>query len=81
MLYEIELTNEAATHHSVRICEGPDAPAGVVPASVIKYAETLAGHTGPGTEIRIGLTMVTRLDEDGVTENPWTCWLLHRYPS
>lgn len=76
-LYEIELINEAADHHHIRICEGPDAPAGEVPASVTAYAAMLRSHTGPGTEVNIGLTMLTRLDENGVTANAWTCWLTH----
>jgi hypothetical protein len=37
----------------------------------------LRSHTGPGTEVNIGLTMLTRLDENGVTANAWTCWLTH----
>ena len=74
-LYEIETCNAATDYFHSRVVDGPDAPAGEVPPSVRRHAEMLALIAGHGTEVRIGLTRLVTLDDDGVTNDAWTCWL------
>lgn len=75
MLYEIELVNPASDHYHSRVVEGPDAPAGEVPASVRRYADLLASIAGHDTEVKIGMARLVTLDDNGVTNDAWTVWL------
>ena len=74
-LYEIELSNEALDYWDSRVVEGPDAPAGEVPASVLRYADMLSRVAGQNSDIRIGATRLVTLDDRGVTSSAWTCYL------
>lgn len=50
-------------------------PAGEVPESVMRYATMLGRIAGHDSEVRVGLTRPVQLDEHGVTNDAWTCWL------
>lgn len=73
--YEIEVVNAASDYYRSQVCEGPDAPAGEVPESVMRYATMLGRIAGHDSEVRVGLTRPVQLDEHGVTNDAWTCWL------
>lgn len=78
-LYEIEIAREECSelggHYSSTIVEGPDVPAGEVPAPVDRHARLLRDVAGRGAVYRIGYHEPVLLGNAGVERIGYTLWL------